>query len=172
MSSPRPTPPRQHPEPAIRHEVRPGDLGSIVRMHGTIYAREHGFDPTFEAYVAGPLSEFILRRSERDRLWIAERDAHIVGSIAIVAAEQHTAQLRWYLVDPSARGTGLGSRLLEQAVTFARECKFESIFLWTVGDLAAAAKRYRSVGFERTQAHPRRLWGVDTVEERYDLDLT
>src|SRR5262245_6999107 len=84
----------------VRHEMRPGDTVAIVHLHGTIYAREYGFDATFEAYVAGPLAEFVRARSDRDRLWIVERDGHIVGCIAIVAVSGAEAQLRWFLVDP------------------------------------------------------------------------
>lgn len=113
------------PETArIRTHLEPGDLGTIVALHGTLYAREYGFDTTFEAYVAGPLAEFVLRASERERLWVAERDGRMVGSIAIVAATP-AAQLRWFLVDPSARGSGLGKRLLNEAVAFSQECEYD-----------------------------------------------
>src|SRR5438067_10174680 len=113
----------QHANPSqpavtIRTDLRPGDLGAIVSLHGVIYAREYGFDPTFEAYVAGPLAEFVHRASARERLWIAEREGRIVGCIAIVAASPRTAQLRWFLVDPTARGAGLGKCLLGETVAF------------------------------------------------------
>src|SRR5439155_5242606 len=98
----------------LRHDLRPGDLGAIVYLHGTVYARENGFDRTFEAYVAGPLAEFVRTRGDRDRLWIAERGGRLVGCIAIVSVSETEAQLRWYLVDPSARGLGLGKRLLHE----------------------------------------------------------
>src|SRR5215470_1245172 len=125
--------PRSQPEPVVslRHDLRPGDLGAVVHLHGTVYAREYGFDPTFEAYVAGPLSEFVRSRGDRDRLWIAERGGRRVGCIAIVGVSATEAQLRWYLVDPSARGLGLGKRLLHEAVAFCRQCGYESVFLWT-----------------------------------------
>src|SRR5258707_2408785 len=103
---------------AIRTTLRPGDLGAIVRMHGLTYSREFGFDATFEAYVAGPLAEFALRSSAKERLWIAEDGNRIVGVVAIVAASDDVAQLRWFLVDQEARGLGLGTTLLSQAVDF------------------------------------------------------
>src|SRR2546423_4368740 len=106
--------------PTLRTDLRPGDLGTIVYLHGVIYAREYGFDPTFEAYVAGPLAEFVRRASPRERLWIAERDGRLIGSVAVVAASPQTAQLRWFLVDPCARGAGLGKRLLREAIAFAK----------------------------------------------------
>lgn len=155
----------------LRHDLRPGDLGAIVRMHGTIYAREYNFDLTFEAYVAGPLAEFVRTRTARDRLWIIERGDDIVGCVAIVGTWRTEAQLRWYLVDPSARGLGLGRRLLGEAIAFCRQQAYESVFLWTVSALTAAARLYRAFGFQRVAERPGRLWGVDVVEERFVLDL-
>jgi GNAT superfamily N-acetyltransferase len=163
------------PEPlsavSVRHDLRPGDLGSIIHLHGTVYAREYGFDPTFEAYVAGPLAEFVHSHSDRSRLWIAERGGRLAGCIAIVAASPQEAQLRWFLVEPSARGLGLGKRLLGEAVGFCRQRGFESIFLWTVSALTAAARLYRHAGFEKVEERPGRHWGVAVIEERYVLRL-
>ena len=156
----------------VRTDLRPGDLGSIVHLHGVLYAREYGFDPTFEAYVAGPLAELVRAGSPRERLWIAERDGRIVGCVAIVGASEQTAQLRWFLVDPSARGLGLGKRLLHDAVAFARECGYNAIILWTVSALTAAAHLYRAAGFRKVGEKPSRLWGVDVVEERYEMALS
>ncbi|HZT82594.1 MAG TPA: GNAT family N-acetyltransferase [Gemmataceae bacterium] len=155
----------------LRHDLRPGDLGAIVHLHGTVYAREHGFDPTFEAYVAGPLAEFVRRRSPRDRLWIAERAGRLAGSVAIVGASEAEAQLRWFLVDPAARGLGLGRRLLREAVAFSRDAGYRSIFLWTVSALAAAAHLYRAAGFRKVEERPGSLGGVEVVEEKYTLAL-
>jgi GNAT superfamily N-acetyltransferase len=155
----------------VRTELAPGDLGAVIRLHGVVYAREHGFDPTFEAYVAGPLAEFVCRRTDRDRLWIAERGGHVVGCIAIVGASAQEAQLRWFLVDPSARGRGLGTGLLREAVAFCRRCRYGTVFLWTVSALAAAARLYRSVGFEKVEERPGQRWGVRVVEEKYVLAL-
>jgi GNAT superfamily N-acetyltransferase len=159
--------------PAItfRTELRPGDLGSLVALHGTIYARERGFDSTFEAYVAGPLAEFVCSSSNRQRLWIAEREGRIVGCVAIVAAAPQTAQLRWFLVDPGARGGGLGKRLLGEALAFCRECNFAEVILWTESALATAAHLYQAAGFRKTAEKPGRLWGVELVEEKYELQL-
>jgi GNAT superfamily N-acetyltransferase len=154
----------------VRHELRPGDVGRVVLLHGTIYAQEYGFDSTFEAYVAGPLSELVRARSERDRLWIAERGDRIVGCVAVVSVSRDEAQLRWLLVDPSARGRGLGRRLLLDAVEFARGQGYSSLFLWTVSALIAAAHLYRSVGFRKVDEKLGE-WGVPVVEEKYVLDL-
>ena len=159
----------------LRNDFRPGDIGEIVRLHGTLYAREYGFDVTFEAYVAGPLAEFALRRGKRDRIWIAEHagdgGTRIVGCIAIVETSEREAQLRWFLVDPSARGHGLGMRLMCAAVSFCRESGYASVMLFTVDRLAAAARLYRAMGFELVHEKPARWWGVDLKEQRYLLKL-
>jgi ribosomal protein S18 acetylase RimI-like enzyme len=154
----------------LRTDVRPGDVATIVQMHGTIYAREYGFDETFSAYVDRPLTQFAIAPSPRDRLWIAERDRQIVGSIAIVGGESSEAQLRWFLVDPSLRGLGLGRRLMHEAIAFAAECRYESVFLWTVSALTAAAHLYRAAGFAKVEEKPGH-WGVDVIEEKYVLRL-
>lgn len=155
----------------LRSELRPGDIGQIVSLHGMLYAREYGFDSTFEAYVAGPLSEFVRRASPRERLWIAVRRRRIVGSVAIVAASTRVAQLRWFLVDPSARGAGLGTRLLSESIAFSETCGYRSVILWTVSALTAAARLYRSAGFRKVRRIPGRRWGADVVEEKYELKL-
>ena len=155
----------------IRHHLKPGDVGAIVRLHGVAYAREYGFDPTFEAYVAGPLAEFVLHPNDQSRLWIAERGEQLVGSVAIVGVSAKEAQLRWFLVDPSARGQGLGRRLMQEATAFAAQCRYESVFLWTVSALTTAARLYRDAGFVKVEEKPGRHWGVEVIEERYVLDL-
>lgn len=155
----------------LRTELRPGDIGWIVSAHGLVYAREWGFDHTFEAYVACPLAECVRAASARDRIWLAERDGRIIGCIAIVAASPQTAQLRWFLVEPGARGHGLGKRLLREAIAFCKACGYESIVLWTVQALAAAAHLYQSCGFRKVEEKPGRRWGVDVIEEKYELAL-
>jgi GNAT superfamily N-acetyltransferase len=157
---------------SIRHELRPGDLGEIVRQHGVLYAREYGFDQTFEAYVAGPLAEFVKAGTGRDRLWIAEAKDQFAGSVAILSGSSDAAQLRWFLVHPAMRGQGLGRRLLNTAVAFAGAQGCHSIFLWTVSQLTTAARLYQSAGFRRVQERPGRLWGTEVIEERFVLQLT
>jgi N-acetylglutamate synthase-like GNAT family acetyltransferase len=155
----------------IRTELRPGDLGAIIHLHGTLYAREQGWDTSFEAYVAGPLSEFVLRAHPRERIWVAERDGLIVGCIAIVAASPEAAQLRWFLLEPRTRGTGVGRRLLHGAIAFARAVGYSSLVLWTERSLIAAAQLYRAAGFRLVEERPGHSWGRDVIEERYELEL-
>jgi GNAT superfamily N-acetyltransferase len=155
----------------VRTNLMPGDIGNIIRLHGVVYAREYGFDTTFEAYVAGPLAEFVHRRTDRDRIWIAEQGDRLAGCIAIVGTSQEEAQLRWFLVDPSVRGFGLGKRLMHEALEFCKHCGYETVFLRTVSALTVAARLYRSFGFEKVEEKPAWQWGVQVVEEKYELAL-
>ncbi len=154
---------------SVRTALRPGDVEAVAVLHSRVYSREYGFDHTFEEYVAGPLAEFARCGSNRSRIWIAERDGRIAGCIAIVPVSLHTAQLRWFLVDRETRGLGLGRRLLHEAVAFCRDCGYESIILWTVAALSAAAHLYQAAGFRKVEERPGMRWGVDVIEEKYEL---
>lgn len=161
-------------QPAIttRHELSPGDIGRVSAFHGIVYADEMAWDLTFEAYVARGLAEIALRfDSERDRIWLAERAGELVGCIGIVSSADGSAQLRWFLVHPDCRGKGLGHTLLHTALDFCRSSGRRRVFLWTVRELAAAARLYREVGFRLTKSQVREQWGTIVTEERYDLDL-
>jgi GNAT superfamily N-acetyltransferase len=155
----------------IHTDLRPGDLGAIVHLHGITYGRERGWDVTFEAYVATPLAEFVIRASPRERIWVAEGDATLAGCIAVVEASPETAQFRWFLVAPTCRGAGLGRRLLHQAVLFCRESDYARITLWTERSLTAAGHLYQAAGFGKVEEKPVRLWGSDIVQERYEMSL-
>jgi GNAT superfamily N-acetyltransferase len=166
-------------EVTVRHDLRPGDMGRVIALHGVLYADEYGFDHGFEAYVAETVAEYgRLARPGLDRLWVAERacpeerGGQLVGSIAIVGREDASAQLRWFLVHPEARGCGLGRHLIDEALTFCRNAGCRSVYLWTVTGLDAAARLYVAAGFRKTETKPPvMLWGVRLAEERYDLDL-
>jgi len=153
----------------IRNDLKPGDMGTIIYLHGVIYEKEYGFDNTFEPYVAEPLSKFILFQSDRERIWIAQNDKNIVGSVAIVKFSEDQAQLRWLLVHPEVRGLGLGKTLVEKAVQFSKIKGYRSIFLWTLDILSVAKKLYQSSGLKKTEENPCRLWGVPLTEHRYEL---
>ena len=153
----------------VRHTLQPGDLGAIVRLHGIVYAREYGLDTTFEPYVAKPLSDFVL--DGKGRLWIAEREGTLMGSIAVVESDQE-GQLRWFLLAPEARGSGLGKRLLDLALDYCRERAFARVFLWSFSDLTAALKLYERAGFEITDTTTEFVWGAERRQVRMDLALS
>jgi len=155
----------------VRSTLRPGDLGAIVRLHGTVYAAEYGWDHTFEALIAEGLARFVLADESTGRLWVAERDGAVAGCIAIAGQADGSAQLRWFLVDPACRGAGIGRMLLDAALAFCRERGFRSVFLLTVRGLEAAAHLYRSAGFRVTREDTRVRWGATITEQRYDLSL-
>ena len=156
----------------IRTNIQPGDIGYVSYLHGILYAQEHELDYTFEGYVAAALGEFAISYDElKDYFALAETDGRIVGSIAIVGLKDQTAQLRWFLVHPDARGSGLGRNLLQGALTFCREHGFRSVFLWTISDLKAASYLYREAGFRLTEQRTHEIWGGMRTEERYDLVL-
>jgi GNAT superfamily N-acetyltransferase len=155
---------------ATRTELHPGDLAAILRLHGLLYDREYGFDVRFEAHVAEPLGRVVQRGlTNRERIWLVEDDGALTATIAIVEESTGTAQLRWFPVAPEARGKGLGTRLLEQAIGFSREAGYEKIILWTVSALTDAARLYRAAGFKRTESQPGEPWGRAVVEEKYEM---
>ncbi len=158
--------------PEIRHDLRPGDLGAIVQLHGIIYAREHGFDHTFEAYVAAGVAEFALSfHPGRERVWTAEAEGRMIGSVAIVRRSEEEAQLRWFLLESRYRGLSIGKKLLNEAIQFSRDCKYRSVFLWTLQHLEAATHLYTSFGFEKKEEKIHPLWGKTVHEEKYELNL-
>ena len=157
---------------SVRYALRPGDLGRVVEQHGRLYAAEYGFDRRFEAYVAEGVAEFgCAAPSARQRLWLAELDERLLGSIAILDRGDAVAQLRWFLLDPTARGQGLGRLLVQQSVAFCRAAGFRSVYLWTVSLLETAAYIYREAGFVLTEEGASALWGPIVTEQRYDLAL-
>jgi GNAT superfamily N-acetyltransferase len=163
----------------IRVGPRPGDLGTVLAMHGELYAREFGYDERFEAHVAGGLTTYAdALGAARDtgtpgpgRLWLAEDGDTTIGTIALMDAGERTPQIRWFLVDPDTRGTGVGRRLLDLALDHAEDGGARHVLLWTVDGLAAAQHLYTSVGFRCTERVPGRRFGRQLVELRYDLDL-
>jgi len=156
----------------IRHHIKPGDIGYIIYLHGILYAKEFGYDQTFESYVAAGLAEFIQSFSpSEDRIWLAEISGRIIGSIAIVGHSREAAQLRWFLVHPDYRGLGLGKELLKKALQFCKKRKHETIFLWTTSELKEAGHLYTRFGFIKTEEKTHQIWGKKVTEERYRLPL-
>ena len=159
------------PSISIRTDIRPGDIGSIIYLHGRLYAEEFGFDHTFEPYVAIPLGEFVNDRTDRDGLWIVEKEERVMGSVAIVSCPGNVAQLRWLILHPALRGSGIGRKLIERALDFCRAQRYGSVFLWTIDFLDAALRLYTSAGFKLTETKTHRIWGRELTEERYELRL-
>jgi N-acetylglutamate synthase-like GNAT family acetyltransferase len=156
----------------LRHDLKPGDIGYLTQLHGILYAREHEYDQTFEAYVASGLAEFVQTfQPDKDRIWLAEMNDQTIGSIAIVGRSRTEAQVRWLLVHPDCRGLGLGKELLKEAILFCKECKYRNVFLWTTSELIVARHLYSSAGFSKTEERSHQLWGKMVTEEKYDLHL-
>jgi GNAT superfamily N-acetyltransferase len=155
----------------IRHNIKPGDIGYIIYMHGYLYKKEIGYDTSFEVYVAKYLTKFAGHINQRENLWIIEKNNEIMGSMAVVEHSETDAQLRWLLLHPDIRRKGLGKKLMEDAIAFCRSKGYKSIFLWTEAILEPAAKLYRSKGFQITEEKTHKIWGVDLTEQRYELKL-
>jgi DNA-binding MarR family transcriptional regulator/GNAT superfamily N-acetyltransferase len=152
---------------------RPGDMGWVVQRHGELYWQEYRYDERFEALVAGIVAEFIQNLDpERERCWIAEKDGENVGSVFLVKKSASVAKLRLLLVEPSARGLGIGKRLVDECVRFAREAGYKKIMLWTQSELSAARGIYRKAGFRRVAEEAHQSWGrKDLVAETWELKL-
>lgn len=142
----------------IRTGLRPGDLGRIISLHGEGYQEEAGpFGLTFEAFVGRTIAEFVLDNGARGRVWLAERGTHLVGCAAMVDRGD-MGQLRWIIVSPSARGLGLGAKLIDAAMSYATERQFKAVFLETTPGLDASMGIYQKLGFEIVNEEMHPLW--------------
>ena len=160
------------PQIVIRPLGEPGDLGWIVMAHGEVYTAEFGWDSDIEAFIARIVADYAVDRNPvREAGWIAELDGRRVGCVLCVQADDRTAQLRVLLVDPSARGHGLGGRLVDECMAFARRAGYARMTLWTNDPLLAARRVYLSRGFTLVGQEPHRSFGVDMVGQTYQVDL-
>lgn len=163
----------RHKPPEIRlRDPRPGDMGWVVHSHGRLYFAECGWDERFEALVAGIVRDFVRKLDpQRERCWIAEMGGEPVGSVFVVRKNATTAKLRLLLVEPQARGLGLGKRLVEQCIAFAREKGYRKLVLWTQSNLAAARHIYGAAGFHLARRQQHREFSYDLTGEYWELDL-
>jgi len=164
--------PPTEPSYTLRTEPKPGDFGWVVQRHGAIYAEEYGWDLTFEALVASIVARFVEHYDpEYERVWIAERDGERIGCLFLVKLSRRVAKLRLFLVEPSARGMGVGDRMVVELLDFARASGYHTIRLWTQGNLLAARRLYARHGFRLIEEEPNHAFGADLVSETWELKL-
>jgi DNA-binding MarR family transcriptional regulator/GNAT superfamily N-acetyltransferase len=162
-------------EPQIPYLLRthqPGDMGWIVHAQGVLYNQEYGWDETFEAVVAEIVASFIKNfDSKRERCWIAERHGAIIGSVFLIRSTAEVAKLRLLYVDPQARGLGVGKRLVDECIRFARQAGYRQITLWTNDILVAARSIYQRAGFRLVEEERHHSFGHDLVGQNWQLEF-
>ncbi len=159
-------------EAFVLRPPQPGDIGWVAARHGALYAAEYAFDARFEALVAEIAAAFVTHLDpQRERCWIAEKNGEPVGSVFLVKDTDSIAKLRVLLVEPAARGLGIGHRLVEECVGFARAAGYRKITLWTQSVLTAARRIYQEAGFELVRTEPHHSFGHDLVGEYWERAL-
>jgi DNA-binding MarR family transcriptional regulator/GNAT superfamily N-acetyltransferase len=165
---------RRDPESIVLRAHRPGDMGMVVSLEGAGYVEQFGWGPGFEAMAARIVADFLEQfDAARDRCWVAEMDGQHVGHIFLVRHPDlpDTAKLRLLYVDPAARGNGLGGRLVNECIGFARVAGYRKITLWTQSILTAAHRIYAAAGFRLVREEPHRRFGEDLVGQTWEMEL-
>jgi DNA-binding MarR family transcriptional regulator/GNAT superfamily N-acetyltransferase len=158
--------------PYLLRPHQPGDMGWVVHLHGMLYSQEYGWDETFEALVAGIVAKFIQNFDpKRERCWIAEIEGGIVGSVFLVKESETLSKLRLLLVEPKARGLGIGKRMVNECIRFARQAGYRKTMLWTNNVLVAARHIYEAAGFKLVLEEAHHSFGHDLVGETWELGL-
>src|SRR5688572_28393094 len=156
----------------IRSVLKPGDLGYITYLHGSIYSKEYSYGIEFESYVAAGMHEFFSNyNNQKDRVWICEHQDRIVGCLFLIHRDEITAQLRFFLLFPAYRGLGLGKKLMELFVSFMRNNGFHRAYLWTTSELQEAAALYTRFGFKLTAEKESVAFGKHVIEQKYEMQL-
>lgn len=156
----------------VLRPLRPGDIGWVVHRHGVVYAEEYGWDQRFEALVGRIVADYVDHRDpQRENAWMAEHDGERAGCVFCVKKDERTAQLRLLLVEPAARGMGLGSRLVEECLRFARRAGYEQITLWTNDVLHDARRIYERAGFELIEQAAHHSFGRDLIGQHWARTL-
>jgi DNA-binding MarR family transcriptional regulator/N-acetylglutamate synthase-like GNAT family acetyltransferase len=163
-------------EEKISYILRPphaGDMGWVVQSNGSLYAQEYGWDEMYEALVAQIVADFVKNYDpKKERCWIAEKDGANIGCVFLVKESDHVARLRLLIVDPKARGLGVGKRLVDECTRFARQAGYKKITLWTNSLLLAARSIYDKAGYKLVKAEKHHSFGHDLIGETWELDLS
>lgn len=166
MNSPAP------PRTVLLRDLKPGDMGWVVQQHGELYAREYGLNAEFEGLIASIVADFIKNyQPDWERCWIAELDNERVGSAFVVRKSEIVAQLRLLILTPAARGLGLGARLTDECLAFARTKGYQKMVLWTNEVLTAARSIYAKRGFQLVHSEHHHSYGQDLIGETWELVL-
>lgn len=154
----------------IRTELRPGDIGFVIHLHGSLYKLEYGYGIGFESYVAAGLHEFYQQYDPaKDHVWIAEHAGKMIGFLLLMHRPGATAQLRYFLIHPAYRGIGLGKKLMDLYMKFYRDAGYAASYLWTTSELDAAASLYKRQGFRLVEQKTSAFFGKTVTEQKYEL---